>query len=39
MDNVDLIHKKLAAFIRKYYSNILIKGCVVFVVLGLSYFL
>lgn len=39
MDNVALIHKKLSAFIRKYYSNILIKGSIVFVVLGLSYFL
>ncbi|MFK5889587.1 MAG: hypothetical protein QM486_02515 [Flavobacteriaceae bacterium] len=39
MNNVTLIHKKLSAFIRKYYSNILIKGSIVFVVLGLSYFL
>lgn len=34
-----LIYQKLESFIRKYHFNELVKGCLLFVGLGLSYFL
>lgn len=39
MDNYQLICAKLEAFIRKYYTNELIKGAILFFSVGLLYFL
>lgn len=39
MSNYDLIIKKLESFIRKYYTNDLIKGSLFFLGIGLFYFL
>lgn len=39
MSNFDRIIQKLEQFIKKYYSNELIKGCILFVAIGLLYFL
>ncbi len=39
MENSNLIYQKLEAFIRKFYSNELLRGTIFFVGLGLLYFL
>ena len=39
MSSIDLIYNKLEQFIRKYYTNQLIKGIIFFIGLGLLYFL
>ncbi|GGD80260.1 DUF4175 family protein [Planktosalinus lacus] len=39
MSNFDHIIQKLEQFIKKYYTNELIKGCILFVAIGLLYFL
>lgn len=39
MNNFDNIRQKLQQFIKKYYSNELIKGLILFTALGLLYFL
>src|SRR5690554_5781253 len=39
MNSIDLIYSKLEQFIRKYYTNQLIKGTIFFIGLGLIYFL
>lgn len=39
MDNYQLICAKLEAFIKKYYTNELIKGAILFFAVGLLYFL
>ncbi|MFA7445094.1 MAG: hypothetical protein WCY89_04045 [Flavobacteriaceae bacterium] len=39
MNNINLIYSKLEQFIRKYYTNQLIKGIFFFIGLGLIYFL
>jgi len=39
MDNYNKILQKLHGFIRKYYTNELIKGSILFVVFGLLYFI
>ena len=39
METSDVIYQKLEAFIRKYYTNELIRGMIFFVGLGLIYFL
>lgn len=39
MSSIDLIYNKLEQFIRKYYTNQLIKGMIFFIGLGLLYFL
>jgi len=39
MNDVELIYEKLKHFIRKYYTNQLIKGSIFFVGFGLCYFL
>src|SRR5690606_10056215 len=39
MNSIDLIYSKLEQFIRKYYTNQLIKGIFFFIGLGLLYFL
>ena len=39
MDNFEILRKKLEAFIRKFYLNELLKGFILFVAIGLLYFL
>ena len=39
VNNKEIIYEKLQAFIRRFYANELIKGCIFFVGLGLLYFL
>ncbi|MDT0689612.1 DUF4175 family protein [Salegentibacter sp. F188] len=39
MDHFKKIQEKLEAFIRKYYLNLLLKGAILFVTVGLLYFL
>lgn len=39
MENKEIIYEKLQAFIRRFYANELIKGCIFFIGLGLLYFL
>ena len=39
MSNFGIIQQKLEAFIRKYYTNELIKGAILFFAIGLLYFL
>ncbi len=39
MSNFDHIIQKLEQFIKKYYTNELIKGCILFVAIGLLYFI
>ena len=39
MEQQDLIYQKLEAFIRKFYRNELIRGCIIFIGIGLLYFL
>src|SRR5690554_4970922 len=39
MSNFNVIQQKLEAFIRKYYTNELIKGAILFFAIGLLYFL
>lgn len=39
MTNINLIYNKLEGFIRKYYTNQLIKGIIFFIGIGLLYFL
>tara|TARA_R110002049_G_scaffold51245_7_gene145091 strand:- start:1091 stop:4495 length:3405 start_codon:yes stop_codon:yes gene_type:complete len=39
MNNFKKIQKKLEAFIRRYYTNVLFKGAILFFAIGLLYFL
>ncbi|MFL1010574.1 DUF4175 family protein [Flavisericum labens] len=39
MDNFKIIQNKLEAFIRRYYTNELLKGAILFFAIGLLYFL
>lgn len=39
MDNLGILKKRLEAFIRKFYINELLKGLILFVAIGLLYFL
>ncbi|MBT8296465.1 MAG: hypothetical protein KJO51_08615, partial [Gramella sp.] len=39
MENFGLVQQKLEAFIRKYYVNLILKGSILFVAIGLLYFL
>lgn len=39
MSNINLIYDKLESFIKKYYTNQLIKGAIFFIGIGLLYFL
>src|SRR5690554_379064 len=39
MSKINLIYKKLESFIKKYYTNQLIKGIIFFIGIGLLYFL
>lgn len=39
VNNKEIIYEKLQAFIRRFYANELIKGCIFFIGLGLLYFL
>ena len=39
MDNFKILTKKLAAFIKKFYLNELLKGLILFIAIGLLYFL
>jgi Domain of unknown function (DUF4175) len=39
MSKVAIIHRKLSAFIRKYYTNALIKGGIFFLAFGFLYFI
>ncbi|PTM11874.1 MAG: hypothetical protein DA407_00420, partial [Bacteroidetes bacterium] len=39
MNNFEAIQQKLEAFIKKYYTNELIRGVILFAAIGLLYFL
>ena len=39
VNNKEIIYEKLQAFIRRFYANELIKGCIFFIGLGMLYFL
>jgi len=39
MDNFEILRRKLEAFIRKFYLNKLLKGTILFIAIGLLYFL
>ena len=39
MNNFEALRNKLEAFIRKFYLNELLKGCILFVAIGLLYFI
>ncbi len=39
MGNFGLVQKKLEAFIRKYYLNLILKGSILFISIGVLYFL
>ena len=39
MENFGLVQQKLEAFIKKYYLNLILKGCLLFLAAGLIYFL